>query len=663
MVSIKYKIFLPAFFILLLSVSVISYYFIQYTKENIKKLSIEQLHSIGHITQERINQFLRQTEDQVNIFNSRVLLKKTLQEYINTPDKELVYTLNGILKSSHTNNGSTKDIILFDTKGKIITSKSNTINENNFFLGMFDKSKNGTYSHISFIDGLEKPILCIGSPIFNENQFLGVAVFKIQITYLKEILEQRTGLGRSGEALLGIYDKNKNIILISNLRFSKSPLIIKSDEIYKAIPMRLALENKADKIVENQYDYRDVPVVSSVYYYEPLDIGIVVKKDIKEIMEPVNELIQELLIISIIVFIISLIMSFIISRYVTIIINKIVKITSSISEGDIHKRIEYITNDELGALSTSINNMSDSLVNMNKTLEDKVKEKTYQLEISNNKLENIFNTTPNITLITDGRTLLKANNQFYTFTGYESLEDFAKDHNCICDMFIVRSGYLRSKINGLSWIEHVILNQHETHKAIIEKDKEEYLFLVNAAQYNENSKTYFIVVLENITKLQKAAYTDQLTKLVNRIKIDEMLEICAGSFERYKNIYSIILLDIDNFKLVNDTYGHLLGDNVLKHIAIILKRNTRNIDLVGRWGGEEFLIISKETDLNGASELAEKIRRSVESSKFEKVNHLTVSIGVAQIKENETIDELLKRVDDALYEAKEAGRNKVVVSK
>lgn len=558
--SIKYKIFLPILFMIFSIIFLISYFDIQHTKNNIKKLSIEHLHSLGYITKERIDQYIKQLQEQVYVFNSNILLVETLKTHLNEPNKEIFSTIDTILKSSYTNNGTIEEIIILDTNAKIIASKSNGITEKNFSLDMFAKSRNKIYSHLSFMDNSKMPILCIGAPIIYKNIFLGVSVFKIKIDSLNKILKKRNTLGKTGESLIGTYDENKNVVLFSPLRFSESILIISPSQYKQAIPMRRTLENQTD-VIENGLDYRNVPVIASMDYYSPLKIGIVVKKDIQEIMEPINSLIKELIIISIIGFIASIIISFLIAKYITIVINKIVNTASSIAKGNIYNRIEVCSNDELAILSSSINNMADSLVNMNLTLEEKVHEQTIKLEQANAKLENIFDITPNITLLTDGKILLKSNAQFYKFTGYENLEDFYKEHNCICDMFSDRNGYLKPTVDGISWIEYVVLNKDMIHKAIIEKDDEEYLFLINATKYYEKDKTYFIAVFENITELQKVAYTDQLTKLMNRIKIDEMLERCDNSHKRYKNIYSVIILDIDHFKLVNDTYGHLVGDD------------------------------------------------------------------------------------------------------
>jgi len=129
--------------------------------------------------------------------------------------------------------------------------------------------------------------------------------------------------------------------------------------------------------------------------------------------------------------------------------------------------------------------------------------------------------------------------------------------------------------------------------------------------------------------------------------------------ERYNTIFSIIIMDIDFFKKVNDKYGHKVGDNVLVKIAEILKKNTRNLDVLGRWGGEEFLIICTETDINKAIVIAQKIRLKIEKHNFSIAGHLTCSFGVSQYNKNDKNESTFRRADKALYKAKNSGRNKV----
>ena len=130
--------------------------------------------------------------------------------------------------------------------------------------------------------------------------------------------------------------------------------------------------------------------------------------------------------------------------------------------------------------------------------------------------------------------------------------------------------------------------------------------------------------------------------------------------KRYGSIFSIILIDIDHFKLVNDTYGHIVGDSVLKEFASILKANVRDSDCVGRWGGEEFIIVCIETDTNGAVLVAEKLRDEIEKFNFTTVGNKTASFGVSSSGKN--IDEtiILDNADKALYKAKNSGRNQVI---
>ena len=169
-------------------------------------------------------------------------------------------------------------------------------------------------------------------------------------------------------------------------------------------------------------------------------------------------------------------------------------------------------------------------------------------------------------------------------------------------------------------------------------------------------------VQAQMEELKKLSVTDKLTGLYNRVKLEKELLRLMSEFQRYKTPCSVILIDIDHFKAINDKYGHLEGDNVLVKVAKILQNNTRKTDIVGRWGGEEFLILASNTTLDHAAVLAEKLRHTIEEASFGAVGHKTISVGVSTFQETLTTTEIIDKADQALYKAKNSGRNKVVLN-
>ncbi len=157
------------------------------------------------------------------------------------------------------------------------------------------------------------------------------------------------------------------------------------------------------------------------------------------------------------------------------------------------------------------------------------------------------------------------------------------------------------------------------------------------------------------SELELLSITDKLTQLYNRVKLDSVLNHEISYASRYPSDFSVALIDIDHFKQVNDIHGHNTGDAVLIFMAQILKENVRNSDIIGRWGGEEFLIILPQTNAKQAFDLAEKIRLTVESAKFPVVNHKTISVGIAQYCNDDSVVELIERADKGLYDAKNTG--------
>ena len=162
-------------------------------------------------------------------------------------------------------------------------------------------------------------------------------------------------------------------------------------------------------------------------------------------------------------------------------------------------------------------------------------------------------------------------------------------------------------------------------------------------------------------KLEHISSVDRLTGCCNRLKIDEFLEHQVNLHKRYRQSFSIILSDIDYFKNVNDQHGHLAGDKILIEIAEIFKNNIRNTDLLGRWGGEEFIIICPQTSMQDAKTLAESLRNILSKHYFEGVGFRTASFGVMEYLDSQwTPNDLIKFADDLLYKAKEQGRNCVM---
>ncbi len=163
-------------------------------------------------------------------------------------------------------------------------------------------------------------------------------------------------------------------------------------------------------------------------------------------------------------------------------------------------------------------------------------------------------------------------------------------------------------------------------------------------------------------KIKELSRIDTLTKIYNRVKLDEILEEQEKYVARYKTSCGIILLDIDDFKKVNDVHGHLVGDEVLKQFSLILKDNIRETDFVGRWGGEEFLVICPNTELESLKNVAEHLMIKIENAIFSKGLHVTASFGLSCIIDAKSSEKTVGEADKALYLAKDSGKNKVVTS-
>ncbi|ARU47679.1 sensor domain-containing diguanylate cyclase [Sulfurospirillum diekertiae] len=258
---------------------------------------------------------------------------------------------------------------------------------------------------------------------------------------------------------------------------------------------------------------------------------------------------------------------------------------------------------------------------------------------------------------TDG-IITEVSEKFCQISGYSKEELIGKSHHLVRHPDMPSTLYEEmwtSLKKGIPWYGEI--------KNRSKKGVDYWIEAIIAPRYNEEYQLIgYTAVHHDITdkkRVEELSITDRLTGLYNRLKLDELFAYHLSIVKRHQTSFSIILLDIDKFKLVNDTYGHQVGDSLLQAIATLLKRNIREEDAVGRWGGEEFLILLPETKSDAACLLAEKLRRLVEAENFEYAGNRTASFGVATYHANDDETSMVARADEALYRAKEKGRNRV----
>ena len=281
------------------------------------------------------------------------------------------------------------------------------------------------------------------------------------------------------------------------------------------------------------------------------------------------------------------------------------------------------------------------------------------------KLSKAMEQIDDIVMISDRAGVLTfVNDAFIEHTGYSREE--ALGHSAA----ILKSGKHENAFYKKLW--RTILSGEIYRELVVNRKKDGEIYYeektITPIKNEEGVISSFVSTGKDITdrvemqqELETLASTDQLTGIYNRHKFEALLYGEMERIKRYEHPLSLMMFDIDHFKSVNDTFGHDVGDMVLTEMVNIVKGHIRASDIFVRWGGEEFLILCPETNEQNTLKLAEKLRAGIESALFGKAGHVTSSFGITQYKESETEKSFLKRVDNALYKAKDSGRNKVVV--
>lgn len=207
------------------------------------------------------------------------------------------------------------------------------------------------------------------------------------------------------------------------------------------------------------------------------------------------------------------------------------------------------------------------------------------------------------------------------------------------------------------YISKQLRSSFKNYECNIDNKNKQLSELNNSLEDRVKKRTFELEQMKN--ELEILATTDILTQMNNRYSIMKISSMEIAKAHRYNTKMSLIIYDIDSFKKVNDTFGHDVGDKILKSLSNVAKVILREGDIIGRYGGEEFLVVLPSTNLKDASFFANRLRQEVESHIFDTVGQITISLGLVELKEDESIDKLFKRADDLLYKSKNNGRNQV----
>jgi len=610
--SFKLKLFI-AFFIYGILISSLSYL----SLFGVDKVAPEYraLQTLN-IKQNDINKFKQDINKKIiSITNSY-----TLHKYISTKTKkqELASLFLDLTKSSSyikrlrfiDKNAKAKVCVDRDMKTLKPFINKNCYNRKKsiYFKHILDEQKGKIYySGISFVKNTKnftEPILHVGTPIFLEDKKVGVLVMDILI---KDFLYQ---LAKSDSGKIYIFDKDAKTLI--------DPEYINNWSSYLGLSSDLSSYFKQDaKNILNNNEYIGNNIYSKKMILTPNEVlHVVIKANTGNLQQEILKHSKELQIFMLSLILLSIPIAFIFAKIYS----------KQKKEDDKDKYNQDIL--------LSLFDLSDVVL----------------FKWNNDEKWSVDSVSKSV-----GKLL-----------GY-SQEDFESNKvlytDCIHpdDMKQVTQEHVNSIRNRAYYFEHkpyrLIRNDGDIkwilHSTVIVRD-------------SRNKITNFVGYLTDITELknheielEKISRTDRLTGTNNRIHTDKVLENQYYRFKRDNETCSVILVDIDHFKSVNDTYGHLAGDNVLVAFSKVLQDSIRQGDVLGRWGGEEFLIILPHTNLDDAMQLGEKLRSNIEKYKFKKPSHITASFGVSTFEQKMDIDTLIDTADKGLYESKENGRNSV----
>jgi len=652
----------------------------------IKKQITNNLINTTQSRAEHIKTFLELEKEAINQLSESVVIeqlllsKKEEEDYFKKLDeviRRLKYTAQ-IGKNTY-------DVFVLDKKGTIIASSDEEdIGKDKSFDPYYLGGKEGVFIKDIYISShKQRKTITFSAPVFDEKDiiFLGVVVLRVSPEVLFNITTDRTGLGQTGEAYL----VNKDGYMITPSQFLDDVILKQKVDLKHSEhsePSDTLLKEKISTIE----DYRGIEVLSVHTHIPEMGWCLVAEIDTKEAFAPVTQLTNTLILIFAIILFIAIFFSSFIPRTITRPLRKLHEGTEEITKGNLDYKVGTTSPDEVGQLSRAFDEMTtnlkksrEELEEYSKNLEKKVEERTKDLEIdiskrkkveealrkSQQEFESLFRSSPEALVYLDEKgTILDANTRFCKLFGYSTKE--IKGRNIDDGMIHPSDKIKEGKKLSIKGLEGYL--NYET----IRKKKDGTLFPVSISAtplIMDGQPKGEIGIYIDITKrkqleakLKNFANFDSLTGSCSRRYGLDILDRQIKLAQRRKGSILLAYIDIDNLKDINDTFGHEEGDKVLKGVVKLLKSTLREIDIICRMGGDEFLLIFPDSSLQDSSLIKKRINENLT-----KLNHslkkpykieLSVGLSCYDPANPQPMDELIRIADKKMYEDKKDKKHK-----
>ena len=586
------------------------------------------------------------------------------------------------------------DVFLIDPDGNIIytLARENDLGTNLLDgpfreTGLAELFRTVTHIYEPEISGIEfyppsrRAAGFVASPILEGGRLEGVVAFQINNDLIRNVVTDWTGLGETGEAVaVAASDLDEEAVLMTPLRNSDSP----------AFQTRYPLNSEGNifgRALRGERgsgvlpDYRGVETISVWRYVPGLRWGLIVKMDLQEAMRSYRILRKSIGLVTLILFLSVLFLSLLLGNSIVSPIRQLALAARAIGERKEGVRVHVSGIYEIADLGQAFNRMADAVENTSRGLEERVQERTTELtrtladlrkEIQTRQeaefrirlFVKIFESTDEAIVVTDPETrILEVNDAYCRITGYSRDELVGK-----------RTSTLQSGYHGRVFYEEMwssILKNFTWNGEILDRKKSGEVYpiwlTINAIRNESGETTNYVGIFSDITEMKEAekklrnlAYYDTLTGLSNRSSFQDRMKQAIALANRNGEKVGLLLIDLDRFKVVNDTLGHLVGDRLLEEVARRMNATVRESDLVGRLGGDEFVIglfqmENPEEAARLATRLIREVSRPVQIEKQEL--YIGASIGISIYPDDSaSYEEMVRNADAAMYYAKRSGR-------